>query len=142
MAVSTATLLNRLKNSKDFRLFMNENGSDFEKRSLPVILNKLCAERGMMPSEVIRKAQIERTYGHQIFNGTRVPSRDKLIQLSLGFGLSLEETQTLLKLAGKSMLYVKLERDAACMFGISRGMSVMEVQELLASVNIPLLGEN
>lgn len=142
MAVSTNTLLNRLKGGKDFRQFMKENKNDFERRSLPIYLNKLCEERGLMPSQVIRNAQIERTYGHQIFNGTRVPSRDKLIQLSLGFGLSLEETQALLKIAQKSMLYAKIERDAACMFGLSHGMNVMEVQDLLASVNIPLLGEN
>ena len=142
MSLSTAALLNRLKGSKNFQFFVNESKDDFEGRSLSIILYKLCEERGLIPSDVIRNAQIERAYGHQIFNGRRNPSRDKLIQLSLGLGLSLDETQTLLKLAGKSMLYVKFERDAACMFGISRGMSVMEVQELLASINIPLLGEN
>ncbi|MCM1262362.1 MAG: helix-turn-helix transcriptional regulator [Butyrivibrio sp.] len=142
MSISTASLLNRLKGSKNFHFFVDESKDDFEERSLPIILYKLCEERAMIPSDVIRKAQIERAYGHQIFNGTRTPSRDKLIQLSLGFGLSLDEAQALLKLAGKSMLYVKFERDAACMFGISRGMSVMEVQELLESINLPLLGEN
>lgn len=142
MAVSTNTLLNRLKGGKDFRNFMDENKNDFERRTLPVYLNKLCEERQLIPSEVIRRSQIERTYGHQIFNGTRAPSRDKLIQIALGLGLSLEETQALLKIARRSMLYAKIERDAACIFGILHGMSVMEVQDLLASVNLSLLGEN
>lgn len=142
MSVSTGTLLNRLRRGKNFQHFVEDNRDDFVKCSLPIYLNKLCVERGLMPSEVIRSAQIERTYGHQIFNGTRVPSRDKLIQIALGFGLSLEETQALLKTAQKSMLYAKIERDAACIFGVLHGMSVMEVQDLLASINIPLLGEN
>lgn len=142
MAVSTSTLLNRLRCGKNFQQFYEDSEKDFEKCSLPIYLNKLCVERNLKPSEVIRSAQIERTYGHQIFNGTRVPSRDKLIQIALGVGLSLEETQALLKVAQKSMLYAKIERDAACIFGILHGMNVMEVQDLLASVNIPLLGEN
>lgn len=142
MAVSTGTLLNRLRGGKNFQRFLEDSKNDFEKCSLSTYLNKLCAERSLMPSEIIRRAQIERTYGHQIFNGTRVPSRDKLIQIALGFGLSLEETQALLKTAQKSMLYAKIERDAAFIFGILHGMNVMEVQDLLASAGIPLLGEN
>ena len=31
----------------------------------------------LVPERVIRAASIDRTYGHQIFNGTRRPSRDK-----------------------------------------------------------------
>ena len=61
--------------------------------------------------------------------------------LAFGFGLSLEETQKLLKIAGRSMLYAKLKRDAAIIFGLSHKMSVMEVQYLLASIDVPLLGE-
>ncbi len=142
MAVSTNTLLNRLRGGKDFQHFAQENENNFQKCSLPFYLNQLCEVRSLLPSEVIRRAQIERTYGHQIFNGTRVPSRDKLIQIALGFGLSLEETQTLLRIAQRSMLYVKIERDAACMFGILHGMNVMEVQDLLESLNLCMLGEN
>lgn len=142
MAISTNTLLNRLRHGRDFRRFMEENQGEFKRCSLSVYLNQLCDERHLKPSQVIHSAQIERTYGHQIFNGTRIPSRDKLIQLALGFGLTLEETQVLLKTARKSQLYAKIDRDAACIFGISHGMSVMEVQDLLMSVNIPLLGEN
>ena len=94
-----------------------------------------------MPEQVIKKSQIDRTYGHQIFNGTRIPSRDKLIQLAFGFGLSLDETQTLLKKAGKSTLYAKVKRDAACIYGLSHDMNMMEVQDLMASLELPLLGE-
>ena len=104
-------------------------------------LRRLCEERDIVPEQVIKKAQIDRTYGHQIFNGTRVPSRDKLIQIAFGFGLTFEETQNLLKSAGKSVLYPKFKRDAAIIFGISHQMDIMEMQYLLTSIEIPLLGE-
>ena len=61
--------------------------------------------------------------------------------LSFGFELSLDETQELLKTAGKSILYPKVKRDAAIIYGISHQMNIMDVQYLLTSVNLPLLGE-
>ena len=63
----------------------------------------------MLPAQVIERSQIERTYGHQLFNGTRRPSRDKVLQLALGLGLSVDETQRLLRAAGKSPLYPRLK---------------------------------
>lgn len=141
MAVTTNTLLKQIINSKDFQKVLERNEEEFYEASLPEYLNGLCEERGMRRGEVIARSQIARTYGYQIFNGVRIPSRDKLIQLAFGFGLSLEETQELLRVSGKSILYAKMKRDAACIFGISHKMSVMEVQDLLESVGVPLLGD-
>lgn len=141
MAVSTGTLLRRIVRGRDFNEVLNSDSQVFEERSVSEYLKSLCKERGLVPEQVIKKAQIDRTYGHQIFNGTRIPSRDKLIQLAFGFELSLDETQKLLKIAGKSMLYAKVKRDAACIFGISHKKSIMDVQDLLHSLNLPILGE-
>ena len=139
MASTTNTLLKKLVNGKSLQGVLDSEARTFAEIPLSEYLRGLCEERDMVPEQVIKKAQIDRTYGHQLFNGTRNPSRDKLIQLSRGFELSLEETQTLLKKAGKSMLYPKIKRDAACIYGISHGMNVMELQELLLSVDVPLL---
>ena len=95
-----------------------------------------------MQAEVIKKAQIDRTYGHQLFNGTRVPSRDKLLQLSIGMELDLKETQQLLKTAGKSILYAKIKRDAAMIYGITHHMDVMEVQGLFAEAQEEAMQES
>lgn len=141
MAITTNTLLKRIVNSRDFREVLSKNENAFQEISVSEYLKKLCEERGLIPEQVIKKAQIDRTYGHQIFNGTRIPSRDKLIRLAFGFELSLEETQNLLKAAERSLLYPKIKRDAAIIFGITHKMSVMEVQYLLASIDVPLLGE-
>lgn len=141
MAVTTNNLLNRIINGRDFEKVLDTNKEVFEEQSVSDYLMKLCEEKGLVPETVIKKAQIDRTYGHQIINGTRNPSRDKLIQLAFGFGLSLDETQKLLKTAGRSILYAKIKRDAACIFGISHRLGMIEMQELLASIDVPLLGE-
>lgn len=93
-----------------------------------------------MPERVIKAASIDRTYGHQIFNGTRRPSRDKLLQLAFGFGLKVEETQRLLRLAEKNPLYPKIKRDAAILHSLAEGKSLMETQELLQSLELTILG--
>ena len=139
MASTTTTLLKKLVNGKSLQGVLDSEAESFAETPLSEYLRRLCEERDVVPEQIIKKAQIDRTYGHQLFNGTRNPSRDKLIQLAVGFELSLEETQTLLKKAGKSMLYPKIKRDAVCIYGISHGMNVMELQELLLSVDVPLL---
>lgn len=141
MAVTTNTLKSRLIRASDFKNVLDKNADAFAEQSVSEYLNMLCKKYNMESGQVIRQAHIERTYGYQIFNGTRNPSRDKLLQIAFGFGLTLEETQDLLKKARKSGLYSKVKRDAACIFGLSHQMSLLEVQELLASVELPLLGE-
>ena len=141
MALTTDTLQDKLVNGKSLKKILDSETDAFAEKSLPEYLRELCDERGLLPEQVIRKAQIDRTYGHQFFNGRRNPSRDKLIQLAVGFELSLDETQTLLKKAGKGVLYAKIKRDAACIYGISHGMNIMEIQDLLLSLDLPLLGK-
>lgn len=113
MASTTNTLLQKLVNGKSLQKVLDSDAESFAEVPLTKYLQELCEERDVVPEQVIKKAQIDRTYGHQIFNGTRNPSRDKLIQLAVGFGLSLDETQMLLKKAGKSVLYSKIKSDAA-----------------------------
>ncbi|MCM1309232.1 MAG: XRE family transcriptional regulator, partial [Butyrivibrio sp.] len=104
-------------------------------------LKRLCSEKHTVAERVINAADIDRTYGHQIFNGTRNPSRDKVIQLAFGFGLNVEETQGLLRAAGKSALYPRIKRDAAIIFAISKKMPLTETQIFLTSLDIAIIGE-
>ena len=89
---------------------------------------------------VIQRAQIDRTSGHQLFNGTRRPSRDKVLQLAISLGLSLEETQQLLQAAGRSPLYPRLKRDAVILYGIGKKLPILTVQENLTKYGLTLLG--
>lgn len=141
MAITTNTLQYRLVHADSLKQALRENADAFAELSVPEYLSALCQKYKIDPGEVIRRAHIERTYGYQLFNGTRNPSRDKLLQLAFGFGLPLEEAQDLLKRSRKSSLYAKVKRDAVCIFGFSHALNLFEVQELLASEELPLLGE-
>jgi hypothetical protein len=89
----------------------------------------------------IYKSGIAHTYGHQLFNGLRKPSRDKVIQIAFGFEMNYEEIQELLQAARKSLLYPKIERDAVIIFAIHKGLSVAETQKMLNELNLPVLGK-
>lgn len=101
---------------------------------------QLCADRGETREHVIKRAGINRTYGHQLFNGTRKPSRDKIIQLAIGFGMEIEQTQQLLKAAQESPLSPRIKRDAAIIYGIMHRLDITGMRNLLADFKLLSLG--
>jgi hypothetical protein len=106
-----------------------------------VYLHRLCVEKDVLPAHIIKKSGIERTFGHQLFNGNRKPSRDKVIQLAFGFDMDYDEAQTMLKIARKSALYPKIERDAVIIHALKNNLPDGDVQATLSELSLPLLGE-
>ena len=141
MTVTTNTLKSRIARASSFQKVMEKNSDEFTEMPASDCLKKLSEKYDIQPIEIIRLAHIERSYGYQIFNGTRIPSRDKLLQIAIGMGLSLDDTQDLLKKTGKNPLYPRIKRDAACIYALTHEMKLMETQELLTSVGTPALGE-
>jgi len=120
--------------------FIRANEGSFVETTLSAHLNALCRERGVACARVLRRSGIDRVYGHQLFSGIRKPSRDKVIQLAFGFSLNVDETQKLLRAAGKSALYARIKRDAVVLYCLSRGLDFLDTQAMLADLNLPILG--
>ncbi len=140
--IRTSAMLRNLAETPDFDSFVDNYENAMEEPTFSVHLSRLCEKNCLVPERIIRAAQIDRTYGHQLFNGTRKPSRDKVIQLAFGFAMTVDECQHLLRVAGKNPLYPKIKRDAAVLFCLSKGMIVLEKQNLLESMGLTLLGGN
>ncbi len=136
----TSALFRRIFNAKDLEEFMERNAHEMELPAFHDYITNLCKTTGQVPEQVIHRAGIERTYGHQLFNGTRKPSRDKVIQLAFGFKFDVEDTQTLLQIAQKNPLYPKIKRDAAIIYCITHHQDVFETQSVLDSLGLTLLG--
>ena len=51
-----------------------------------------------------------------------------------------DETQRLLRAAGKSPLYPRLKRDAVILYGIGKKLPILTVQESLTKYGLTLLG--
>ena len=139
--ISTNSLFRRIMKADRLDVFLEQNAQYLESEDFRAHLERLCSERGEIPERVIMRSQIERSYGHQLFNGTRRPSREKVLQLAFGFGLSVEETQNLLQAAGKGALCPRFRRDAAIIFCLQKRMSLIDTQDVLSANGLAILGD-
>ena len=104
-------------------------------------INEILLEKDLEKSDIIRDAQIPRTYAYQIFQGSKQAGRDKILQLAIAMKLNLEETNRLLTVAHHIHLYAKQQRDAILIFGISKQYSLIQINELLDEFHHELLGD-
>ena len=139
--IHTSTLMRKLHKTKMIDSFLLQQESQFEHETFQECLKKHCAAKNTIAEHVIARAQIDRTYGHQLFNGTRNPSRDKVLQLAIGLGLNVDETQHLLRCASKSALYPRIRRDAVIIYALKEHWNMTDVQEALDQYQLTLLGE-
>ncbi len=86
-----------------------------------ILINKYLTEKNLSHAEAIRKLNVERSYGYQLLNGKRIPTREQLIRLGLLLGLGLEELQKLLKVGGKAVLYARNITDARVIYAVEHG---------------------
>ena len=140
-AISTRELWARLFRAPTIGGYLDENGQ----ATLPPFsdfIAQLAAERELKREEIAAGAGLERTYGHRLFNGTRNPSRDTVLQLAFGLRLSADEAQHLLEVAQKSPLHPKVGRDAVVAWHLHNGRSLMDAQQALYENGLPLLGSS
>ena len=104
----------------------------------------LCAlleKHGLRKTDLIFASGRERSYCYQILNGTRRnPSRDTLLAIALGLRFSLEETQTMLRIAGLSPLYPRIKRDAVILQQLAAGKTLFECNEKLSECGEIVIG--
>lgn len=104
---------------------------EFPAVTLPEFLERMLEKKGLKRSCVVRMADLNETFGYQIFTGARNPSRDKVLQIAFAMALSLRETNRALMAAGASSLDPKCRRDAIIIFCIDQGCSLQKVNEEL-----------
>ena len=109
-------------------------GEDYALPPLPIYLNSLLHRHGLTVQDVVIACNLDRSYGYQLFNGTRRPSREFLLRLALLLKLGEDEAQRLLKIAGRQPLYARSRRDAAVLYGLTHDLTEEAVQDLLAEL--------
>ena len=140
MKKNTANIVEELGLCDNFKTFYDENREYMVSDTLGEMLRRLQTEKGVRKTDVIKRSELSEVYAYQIFSGQRHPDRKKLLCLAVGMSLNLEETQTLLKCAGYSPLYVKLPFDSAIIYGICKQLSVIEINEILFDNDLETLG--
>ena len=96
-------------------------------------LNGYIAKKKIVVSEMIERSGISRNYIYNIINGvTKQPGRDKIIAICIGAGMTVEELNRGLRIAGYNPLYPKNSRDIHIASCINRGIKDV------TSINIDL----
>ena len=109
-------------------------GEDYALPPLPIYLNSLLHRHGLTVQDVVIACNLDRSYGYQLFNGTRRPSREFLLRLALLLKLEEDEAQRLLKIAGRQPLYARSRRDAAVLYALTHRLTAEKTDELLESL--------
>ena len=127
---STEDLMQSLRSNAHLRAVLAQEG-EFVAQPLHEALGALLREKGLTRAQVIQGSMLNTIYGHQIFAGTKTPSRDKLLAIAFGMRLTFEEVDTLLKQQGYQRLYPRLERDAVLIWGFMHRLPLLDVNTLL-----------
>jgi hypothetical protein len=133
MRKSTEQLMNELKNTTDIGDFLSKNQNEMMDLSLSEYLRQLLGKYNLEKSDVFRRAKMtESNYGYELFrDDSKKASRDKLIQICVGFPLTIDETQEVLRYGKVGTLYPRDERDAYILFALKNGYDVAQLNDLL-----------
>lgn len=125
----TEELLDELADAPSLDSYVSNH--EFSNRTLASYLQELLERKHLERVRVVRMADLNETFGYQIFKGTRHPSRNKVLQIAFAMALTLRETNRALTLAGVSSLSCKNLRDVIIIFCLDRSCSLQKVNEEL-----------
>ena len=131
-SLPTEMLWKRLMESNEISAYLTENETEFAMPAFSAYITALCRQRGEVPEHVIRRAGIERSFGHQLFSGKRKPSRDTALLLAFGFEADIDLAQTLLRFAQCPPLYPRDPRDSVIIYSLFHRYGAVRAQNLLA----------
>ncbi|MCI7768666.1 MAG: XRE family transcriptional regulator [Oscillospiraceae bacterium] len=139
MIKNTNEMQQEIQNADNIYDVLDKNRESFRFEELTDYLKALLDRKSIKPADAIRKSGIDRCYGHQIISGRKAPSRDKLIALSFGMELSLDEVNDLLKVSRNRTLYARDERDAIIIFALANNLGLIETNQLLFDKGIEII---
>ncbi|NLD51399.1 MAG: hypothetical protein GX650_00765 [Clostridiales bacterium] len=103
--------------------------------------SRLLENHGLPVAEAVRRAELDKDFGRQLLKGERMGRRDYYIQLAFGLGLTVEETQSMLNFLGIGPLYALRKRDAAVIYALREGYTLLDTQLLLDQHGLTPLGD-
>ena len=138
--VSTDELLKLLFKERSLEQFLLRNESAYLNADFSDYLSNWCKSHQEIPEQLIRRANLEKSFGHQLFSGKRKPSRDTVIQLAFAMDADVPQAQEMLKIARKSPLYPRIKRDTVIIYCLHNHISLVETGIILTDLKLPALG--
>lgn len=136
--LDTQAMMSHLKGDT-FPAFLDETDAGFLDPDIRDFFDELFLKVGLTRSGVIRDANISRTYGYQIMDGTRIGKRDYYLAIAFAMRLDLSTTQRMLAVASCGALHPLLKRDAAIIFAINHAYDNLQLYEFFVQLGLPPL---
>jgi hypothetical protein len=136
---STEELFQLLSKADALEGFLNDLERDLPSPNTTDYIKTILTHYNISRQNALKAANLDYSLGYQILNGYRKPSRNALLRLALGIGLTLEDTQRLLKIAQRGELYPKNRRDSAIIFCLQHQFGVIDTEIMLERVGEELL---
>lgn len=112
--------LNSMSSSKEGINFINQNLSVQPGMTLKTFFDQYLAKHPETnANQIITASLVHRTYGHEILNGSKNGSRDRVIALCFAAGMNLDEINHALSFSKNNPLYAKNSRDAMIILAIN-----------------------
>jgi hypothetical protein len=138
--LDTRELMQMIQSSSSLDTLLYNHYDNIMDPDLKTQLEKMLKTHSCTIPDVIRKTVLSKSYVYQIFNGSRCPDRETLLKIAFAMELTLDETQHLLTISQRGLLYAKVRRDAAIIFCLQKKCTLMDTSELLESIGeAPLL---
>lgn len=131
-------ILNNVDSEEKAKKFAEEHG--IERRFFEYI-NDYIATHKKIAGSIIEKCGISKNYIYNILNGkTKNPGRDKILAICIASGMTIDEVNRGLKIAGHNPLYPKNERDIHISSCINKGIDdVTQINLMLSDRGIEIL---
>ena len=124
MSLNTTQLLNKLSNAKDIKAFIIEYEQEFRNITWQEFLSNIIGEKKISSSDVAKRSG-QGAYVYKVIRGERKPSRDVCIAMSIGMGLTLDETQLLLRVFKWAVLDPRDRRDYIIMYSLKEKHTIL-----------------
>lgn len=126
-SISTERAIEGFDSFEDFERFYTDDLMG-ENLLLADYLYRLLYRYDMSANKVALEIGKSHSYFRKIVSGEEVnPSRDVLLATCVRIGASVEETQILLRYAGKAPLYARRKRDAIIWFALKKHQTLYDL---------------
>lgn len=139
--VSIEYAVDRFNTFEEFEEFFTSDLMD-ENLLLADYLYHLLDRYNVSPNKAALEIGKSHSYVRKIVNGDELnPSRDVLLAICVYIGATVEETQILLRYAGKSPLYARRKRDVIVWFALKKNQSLTDLNIYLEKHDYPTLSK-
>ena len=139
--MSTDELTFELENSKCIHSYIKANEAEFDDKNFYSLLTTLIADSGKPKTKIVADSCISEPYLYDLLRGRKRPTRNAVIKLAFGLGLTLEITERFLMLAGYRNFYPRHKRDALLKYAFQNSMNILEADNLLVEYGFSVIAE-